>query len=769
MRDPQIRSRLAVILIVLVVLSGVLARQSCAQNDPSSGELQTIIVTAQKREQNINDVGMSITAVSGDQLVERGAQDPAELAKVVPGFQYDSNAFGNPIYSMRGVGFQDSTLSASPTVTVYQDEVPIPFSAETIGAGLDVERLEALKGPQGTLYGENATGGALNFVAAKPTRTFQSGLDASYGRFSTADVSAFASGPLSDTLAVRVSTRIVEGGDWQQSYTPTNPSTLGQQNLIEGRVLMDWRPTDKLKISLNLNGWQDQSDTEEPQLIGVVGLGTNATLYPPLTVYPNAPANDRAAGWDSGENYARNNTFYMASFRMDYDFRDDTTLTLISSYQDYRRYQPIDGDGTPYQDLFLTSYGSIKTNYDEARLAGALGDHGHWIVGMNYEDDQTFDEFVEKFSQSTSREIFGLPLSGTSNFTDQAIRTYAGYGSVDYALTDTLSIQGGARYTQSNRDFSGCSQDDNGQAAAIFDLLQQLLKGSYVAIPVGGCINLDASYNPALATGKLDEDNVSWRGGINWKAVPGTLLYANVSKGFKAGSFPTLSASATSQFKPVTQESLIAYELGSKSTLLNDSLQINSALFYYDYKNKQILGRILDPIFGPLLTLVNVPKSRIQGVEFQSDWKPFRGFTLAADLTYLESKIEGDYVNYDSFGDLKNFTGNEFPYTPKAQGSLDAEYSWHLAGNYDAFADADYSYQSRSNGSLGNYAILEIRSRSLVDLRAGVKNGNWRFSLWGRNVTNEYYWNTVLRDNDTINRFAGMPATFGVEADYRMR
>lgn len=766
MPDLHILSRCTVFLTLSTTIAGGAAVAADAQNPPSAGELQAIIVTAQKREQNINDVGMSITAVSGEQLLERGAQDPAELAKLVPGFQYDSNAFGNPIYSMRGVGFQDSTLAASPTVTVYQDEVPIPFSAETIGAGLDVERLEALKGPQGTLYGENATGGALNFIAAKPTRTFEAGVDASYGRFSIADVSGFVSGPLSDTFGVRVSARVVEGGDWQQSYT--RPATLGQQNLLEGRVLMDWRPTDKLKVSINFNGWQDQSDTPEPQLIGVVGLGANAALYPPLTVYPNAPANDRAADWDANESYARNNTFYMASIRADYDLDKDTTFTLISSYQDYRRFQPIDGDGTTVQDLFLTSYGSIKTNYEEARLAGALRDSGHWIVGVNYEDDQTFDQFVEKFSQSTSREIFGLPLSGTSNFTDQKVRTYAGYGSLDYSLTDTLSLQGGARYTKSNRDFSGCSQDDNGQAAAIFDLLQQVIKGgSFIPIPVGGCINLDASANPALATGKLDENNVSWRGGLNWKAAPGTLLYANVSKGYKAGSFPTLSASATSQFKPVTQESLIAYEIGSKSTLLHDSLQINSAFFYYDYKNKQILGRISDPIFGPLLTLVNVPKSHIEGVELQTEWKPFSGFTVSADVSYIESKIDGDYVNYDSFGNLKDFTGETFPYTPKVQGSLDAQYTWHLTGNYAAFVDADYSYQSRSNGSLGNYDILEMNSRSLVDLRMGVQNGDWRFSLWGRNITNRYYWNTVLRDNDTINRFAGMPATFGVAASYR--
>lgn len=748
-------------------LSGSPAWSAEPASTAPSSSIETVIVTAQKREQNVNDVGMSINAVTGDTLVQRGAQDPALLYTVVPGFQYDSNAFGNPIYSMRGVGFQDSTLAASPTVTVYQDEVPIPFSAATIGAGLDVERLEVLKGPQGTLYGENATGGAMNFIAAKPTDTFQAGLDASFGRFATGDVSGYLSAPLDDTLSVRVSARVLQSGDWQKSYTRAD--TLGQQDLIEGRVLLDWRPSDNLQVSFNLNGWRDRSDSEAPQLIGVVGLGSNAALFPALVTYPNAPANDRAADWDPGLSYARDNTFLMGSLRVDYDLSNDTMFTVISSYQDYQRFQPIDGDGTAVEDLFLISHGSIKTAFEEARLAGGFNGQGHWIVGLNYENDKIYDDFFERFSQSTSRSIFGFPLSGTSNFTDQKVSTYAAYASADYDITETLNLQAGLRYTQSNRSFTGCSRDTNGQAATIFDFLQQILKGSFVPIPVGGCINLNSSFDPALASGKLDEGNLSWRAGLNWKVTPGTLVYANISKGYKAGSFPTLSASATSQFVPVKQESLIAYEAGFKSTLFDASLQLNGAVFYYDYQNKQILGRISDPIFGPLLTLVNVPKSHVEGVELQVDWKPIAGLTISPDITYIASRIDGNYINYDSFGNLNNFTGNAFPYTPKFQANVDAEYRWSLNDTLTAFVGGDLSYHSRANGSLGNFAILTINPYALLDLRAGIETDEWRFSVWGRNVTDAYYWNTVLRDNDTINRYPGMPATYGISLSYRFK
>ncbi len=737
---------------------------------PAPGAVAEVIVTAQKRSENINNVGMSINALSGDQLVQRGIQDPSQLSKAVPGFEYNTNAFGNPIYSIRGVSFQDSTLAASPTVTVYNDEVPIPFSAETIGAGLDVQRLEVLKGPQGTLYGENATGGALNFIAARPTNTFEAGVDASFGRFDTADVDGFLSGPISDTLKARFAGRVLEGGNWQKSYTST--ATLGQQNMVEGRVLLDWTPSSKLRVNLNLNAWQDRSDSPAPQLIGVVGLGSNSALLPALVNYPNAPPNDRAADWDQNRNYRRNIVFYMGSLRLDYDLSDAITFTSLSSYQRYTRYQPIEADGTSLQDLYLVSHGSIDTIYEEDRVAGKFGGRGHWIVGANYEDDHVYDYFFEQFADSTSRLIFGFPLTQTANFTDQKARTYAAYGSADYDLASTLNFQAGLRYTKSDRSFTGCSKDTNGQAAAIFDFLQQILKGgSYVPIPVGGCINLNPRLDPALASGNLNQDNLSWRVGLNWKAISGTLLYVNASQAYKAGSFPTLSASTTNQFTPVVQESLIAFEGGFKSTLLDHSLQLNGSLFYYDYKDKQVLGRDLDPIFGPLLTLVNIPKSHVLGAELQATWKPFPGLTIAPDVTWLQTRIDGSFINYDSFGVLQNFSGESFPYTPKLQMTVDAEYRWRLNADYEAFVGGDLNHQSGTNGFLGNAPILNVNPYTLLDLRAGIESpsGNWRVSVWGRNITNQYYWPTVIRDNDTINRYAGMPLTFGVTLNYRYR
>jgi len=218
-----------------------------------------IVVTAQKRAQSVNSVGMSINALKGDVLANRGVTDAQQLVKVVPGLTYQPSTQATPVYTLRGVGFFDSSLGSSPAVSVYVDEAPLPFPIMTAGAALDLERVEVLKGPQGTLFGQNSTGGAINYIAAKPTSTFATGADLSLNHFGQVDASGFASGPLSDTLKARVAIRAVEGGAWQKSKSRPDDK-LGDANKLQGRLLLDWQATDRLKLGVNLNGFIDRSD-----------------------------------------------------------------------------------------------------------------------------------------------------------------------------------------------------------------------------------------------------------------------------------------------------------------------------------------------------------------------------------------------------------------------------------------------------------------------------------------------------------------------------
>ncbi|MCK9247232.1 MAG: TonB-dependent receptor plug domain-containing protein, partial [Anaerolineaceae bacterium] len=227
-------------------------------------QLEEIIVTAQKRSQDINDVGMSISAATGQQLANIGVSDVADLVKVTPGLTYTVSQNGTPLFTLRGVGFNDYTPGASPAVSVYVDEVPLAYGAFTKGVTLDLERVEVLKGPQGILFGQNSTGGAINYIAAKPSQDFEAGVKGSYGRFNRVEYEGFLSGGLSDTLSGRVALSGTNSDDWQRSTTSNQE--LGEEQVFRGRAQLLWEPTETATVLLGLNGWTDKSDTQAGQL-----------------------------------------------------------------------------------------------------------------------------------------------------------------------------------------------------------------------------------------------------------------------------------------------------------------------------------------------------------------------------------------------------------------------------------------------------------------------------------------------------------------------
>ncbi len=744
---------------------------------PSVGE---IIVTAQKRQESANKVPMSITAASGEILRAQGITQTRDLVKITPGFNYADSYVGSPIYTLRGVGFSDISLGGRPTVSIYTDEAPIPFAIETRGANLDLDRVEVLKGPQGTLFGQNATGGAINYIDAKPTSGLKSGFDASYGRFNALDVDGFVSGPITGALSGRVAFEHTSQDAWQKSYTTGARNGVGQFN--NGRIILAWTPTAAFKAQLNVNGWVDNSDTQASQLEAVTPTSVvAASAIPGLLAYPTAPANAQAADFNPGLNYRKNNSFLQTNLRLDDKISDSLTVTSISTYSRYVEHQLQDIDGTSLSNLSEFTNGHIESYSEELRIGGDFAGKGHFVFGGNLASDRVNQSNTTQFPQSTTGLTFvplGLPVfADFSNFGKQTEETYAVFGNVDYQINDAIKVYGGARYTEADNRFVGCSADaGDGLGATDFGVFQNFVRGQLGLPPnppikPGGCITANAQYQPVLVRETLNESNVSWRAGVEWTPFSRTLLYANVSKGYKAGGFPDLGATAAAQYLPASQESILAYEAGFKTTLVNRTLQLNGAVFYYDYRNKQILGRILDPLFGPLLKLVNVPKSDITGAELQLAWTPVRGLSISAGGSYIDSHIRDNFTNYNSNGVIQNFNGEAFPNTPKWQLVAAADYTWPVTEKLNAFVGGNLSYQSSTNSELGDLALLALKAYTLVDLRAGLEtaDGTWRVSVWGRNVGDVYYWTAASRDTDTTTRFAGMPATYGVALSYRFR
>ncbi len=746
---------------------------------PDSGD---IIVTAQKREQSVNKVGMSITAQTGDQLLQQGIRSVADLAKVVPGFTFQGAPGLAPIYSIRGIGFHDLSLASGPTVAVYSSEVPIPFGFETVGADFDIERVEVLKGPQGTLFGQNSTGGAVNYVMARPTRDVAAGLDVTYGRFATSEVSAFLSGPVSDTMRARVAVRSIQGSGWQQRYGPVPPglvpagTALGRQNQLAARFLLEWQPVEELTMTFNVNTRRDKSETQAPQIVNYQPSSSNP-LSPDVLNFPLPPRDNRAASWDPYIDYAQNNRWKEATARIDYD-AGFATFTSISALQRYKREAPAyDYDGTPYNVLRFSYFGDVDTFYQELRAAGDFGGRGSWIAGANYERDETSDTLFNIYPGATSRILFGLPNTGNRTDSTNKITTKAVYGNVEYPVLADLNIHAGLRYTKSDRDSSNCARDPgDGGLAAIFTVLQRGLAGAGVkTTPVvnpgaGGCVTLDANFLPGLFTGSLNEDNVSWRVGADWTVTPGTLVYANVSKGYKSGSFPLAPASTVTQYIPVTQEELLAYEIGFKSRVTS-GVQLNAAAFYYDYTNKQITGSFIDPIFGRLTRLVSIPESRVYGFEASAELRPVRGLTLTPGVSYVNSRILGNFVDFTPLATRIRLSGEPFPYAPRWQVTGAAEYKWSVLPEWNAFVGANAYHQSETYAAFGQLDPYRLKPYTLVDLRAGVESasGTYRLSVWGTNVFDTYYWTNANRNFDVNVRSAGQPARYGVTLSYRYR
>lgn len=737
------------------------------QADPSSqAAVGEIVVTAEKRSQSVNRVGLTIAAFSGDTLAKQGISNVRDLSKIVPGLTYTESASSTPVYTLRGVGFYETSLAAYPDVSVYVDQVPLPFPVLTTQAGLDLDRVEVIKGPQGILFGQNSTGGAINYVAAKPTHDFHAGGDVTYGRFNRVEGTGYVTGGLTDTLSARFSAKIDHGDDWQYSYTRND--TIGKTRDYVARLLLDWKPTDKLKFELSLNGWINKSDPQAGQYFAFQPqIATSTNIIATLSAIPFAPQNDRAADW--AYRLRGNEHMYQAALRGDYTLSDDITLTSISSYVGYHKNDVDTNSGLYLANEDIAGHtGYIRSFTQEIRLSNRAEDRFRWTLGGNYEGSHVHEFVNFTYPESTLAEAFNV--SANNYFSDQHMRNYAAFGNAEYSVTPKLAIKGGVRYTESRRSFEGCGSDPgDGAFADLFAGISSALSGQQVTIAPGACAVLDQfTFLPQLFHDQLNEHNVSWRGGVDYKANSNLLFYVNVAKGYKAGSFPTIGASTSKQYDPVTQESLLDYEGGFKAQLFDKRVSVSGAGFYYDYRNKQVRTKLIDPIFGIIDALANVPKSSVKGGEIVIAARPIPGFDVSGSATYLDTEVK-KYVGVNGQGVLANFAGTPLPFSSKWQAAASGDYRWKI-GSFEMGVGTSVTYHSTTFAVVGGGAAAKIDPYTLIDLRAslGRHDGRWQVTLWGRNITNKYYWTNVVHVYDTSVRYTGQPVTYGATLSFKI-
>ena len=747
--------------------------------DTGTQGLAEIVVTANKVEEASSKVGLTIQTIDDKALAQEHIATLQDLAYSVPGLTFTETESSTPVYTLRGVGFYETSLAAYPDVSVYLDQAPLPFPVQTTLSLFDAQRVEVLKGPQGTLFGNNATGGAINYIANKPTTEFAAGTEVSYGRYNTGQIDGFISGPLSNTVLGRFAFTTTASADgWQHSQT--REDTNGRQDKFAARGILDWHATDALRFELNVNGWYDGSQPQQPQDIQ---FKPNFPSYSPAVLQPPAPNDANVADWSDQFGAPKNNESLVQTFlRTDYDLTSTITLSSITNYIYYYRNDRPDADGT-YVAVNETSLnqGWINSYSQELRLAGGGGGPFRWLGGVNYSGDHVREYDAVSWPGGTTR-TFGPTAGslGNNDFSNQRMSNYAAFAHGEYDILSELKLKLGVRGTEADRQADICGISYNGTSLAPNGIIQDFVQASaaflggrpFVPVVPGQCVLIGPP--PAYQTGELhthlNQHNVSWSGGLDWKPTDTLLVYTNVSRGFKAGGFPTLPASIVTALAPVTQEELTDYEAGFKAQFFDRRLLVNGAGFYYDYVDKQLKSRIIDPLFGVLTALVNIPKSSIRGAEFDVHARPLTGLDLGVQGTYLSARID-TFTGVNQVGQTGSFAGSTMPYTPKWNLSASTSYEHSLTDRWSGFVGAQVSYTSNTTAAIGSPALYDMPGYTLLNLQAGVKTQDERLRvyLWGKNVTNRFYVNNVVELEDDVIRYTGMPITYGISVGYRFK
>ncbi len=774
--------------------------------------LEEIVVMAQKRAQSVNDVPISIKALEGETLKDFGVLEITDLARFTPGFSVNpASASTAPVYTLRGIGYTDSSLQADPTVGIYLDNIPIPHSIMSSGALFDMERVEVLKGPQGTLYGVNTTGGAVNVFSNRPTDEFEAGFTATYGRFETFEGEGYVSGPLSDNLKARLAvTHVGSSEGWQQSVSRPGDD-LGEQDRTAARLLVDFEPSEDWTFEFGAHWWKDQSDQTAALAIARDIQNPGSIAEPILLAIDLAEdrINDnRAADWVANGRFPVERDFEYKSFsiRASWDINDSISVTSMSSYSEFEdsgTYFPYDGTGgiAPADIIPARNYrftgeitnllttGDIETFTQELQLSGST-ENVNWIIGGYYGRSDTEESNFSLGDVNTRgiiAPVFGLFLKSVDARGKQDSETYAVFGQADWQFSEQFGLSAGLRYTEIKRDFEGCTHDDTfaitefpGMGAAFFNTV---FFGGAPIFDIGDCLTLgafDPVANPltffgtGVFTDTLKEDAVSGRLALNYTPTDDHLIYASFNRGFKGGGFPTVAASSTSQFTPVTKETVDAYEAGFKSTLREGTTQLNGALFYYDYDDKQLQGHVIDPVFSRLIALVNIPKSTVWGAELDFQSNLSDNLEVSGGFTYVNTEVD-EYFGIDALAQPQNFKDSPFPLTPEWQANFAVEYSFDISTNIGGFVSADVAYVGDTNteytptGGSPN-SLFELPSHAIVGLRFGVESldGRWRLMAWGRNLFDEDY-RISAAGADFIARKSGRPQTYGITLGYKFQ
>ena len=703
-----------------------------------------ITVTAEKKEESLQDVGVTVSVLSAAEIRERRLRTLLDVAPATPNVVIENTIGGqNPVVTIRGVGLNAFDPANNPTVGIYLDEIFMSSLGMLSFSTFDLERVEVLKGPQGTLYGRNSTGGAINFLSLRPARERGGYVTLGAGDFDALDFEGAYGGPISRRWSGRLSARIHDQGTsfHQNRFTGDD---FGATRAWGARGQLRFE-NDRWDVNVSFNASRHDGAPHPYKHFGIfdpdfvngaldagvlpaeLGLGFVSGSIPGEDILCRSARRgtvDRRGCVDAfgfqdadADNRSHSQTptdgrIESAMAGMSVNFTVDLggmTLTSITGYQELDREFTEINDASPFEMLHFQHDNEVEQLSQELRLAGR-NDSADWIAGIF----ASFDE-VRVRTPVFSDDFLGTRLLIEA---DQETASLAGFAQATFSLSERFSWVAGLRYTREEIDYVGGTTDSNpsGVSRLLFDT-----------------VNPRAFFPDPLQLSFLDDsisdNDLSGKVGVELQASDDWLLFASVSRGFKSGGFYADVTFSAAELLPYEPETLWAYELGWKGDL-GDRTLFNGALFYYDYRDVQTFVQS-DLAFK----LDNVPEAEVFGADFELIWAAVPGLDVRAGLGLLQSEI-GAFAGAN--GPVP--AGNRLANAPEVSFNAAVGYRFSLAGNQLVSMLLDASYRDEMFLDAGNTELTRADAYRLVNARVAwwPRNG-LELALWGKNLTDEDY------------------------------
>lgn len=685
--------------------------------------LPEIVVTAQKREQSLQSVGVSVSALSADDLREQGVTGPLSLGQVVPGLQLNSasgGGYGGQL-TIRGIAQSDYSPHQESPNSMYIDDIYISAPNEQVAQMFDVERVEVLRGPQGTLFGRNSTGGLVNFITAKPTKEFSGYIDATGGSFGEFRGEGAVGGPLTESLRGRLSAAVQTNDGYVKNHL-AGERDLNDTHFYGVRGQLAAEITDKLSALLSIT-FRDDDDREGfyshvATFLDPANSGRPGPLPANVDAWGTGPGNDLQgyrSPYDGNEgdvNYVGflKRSITSPTLRFTWDL-GGPTLTSITNFTTMRFRYDENCDGAPQWTCRDPFSQDLDQWSQELRVNGS-NDRFTWVGGV-----------YALAIHSKSRGAFSSPYYSSTAFAfdsfnniNQRLTSFAVFGQGEYLITDKWRATLGLRVTRDEKSFSSQTYiNETGDFVSMDFVYDPPL--------------LVYDFSPATVGGLATERNTDWSGKLQLDYIINdkSLLYVSVSRGIKGAGFNANAGATTSiEDTPFKGESVTVYEFGEKLALLDDHLRVNGAGYYYDYSNFQ--GYQLSPVGAtPVVTNNN---AKFVGGELEITARPIDGLDLRGGMTYLDSSVYD--VNTVQVGVRTQEASDAPRWTaiwlvryamPVGRGTLALQYN------------GDYIGQKYH--SIDNTPAVSVRASAGHNARVSYTWGHWEASAFVNNFTNE--------------------------------